>query len=177
IGEYCKILAEKLGRFREEQEKIALFAKLDDIGKLKIPRDILSKPGPLTAEEFSVIKGHPEWGASILGDASWLEMARRICLTHHEKWDGSGYPEGIKGDQIPWEGQVAALADVYDALRSYRAYKPPFTHRKAMEIITAGDGRVMPSHFSPQALQAFIHSADIFADVFETLKDNEHPIP
>jgi HD-GYP domain-containing protein (c-di-GMP phosphodiesterase class II) len=177
IGEYCKILAERLGRSREEQEKIALFARLHDIGKLKIPRDILSKPGPLTAEEFSVIKGHPEWGASILGDASWLEMARRICLTHHEKWDGSGYPEGIKGDQIPWEGQVAALADVYDALRSYRAYKPPFTHKKAMEIITVGDGRVMPSHFSPQALQAFIHSADIFADVFETLKDNEHPIP
>ena len=177
IGEYCRALAEDLGRSREEQEKIALFARLHDIGKLKIPRRILSKPGPLTAEEFSVIKGHPGWGASILGDASWLAMARRICLTHHEKWDGSGYPHAMKGDEIPWEGQIAAIADVYDALRSYRAYKPPFTHEKAVEIITLGDGRVMPGHFSPSVLQAFIRNKDIFADIFETLKDNEQALP
>lgn len=176
IGEYCRAMAEELGRSREEQEKIALFARLHDIGKLKIPRSILSKPGPLTAEEFSVIKGHPEWGASILGDASWLAMARRICLTHHEKWDGSGYPKGFKGDEIPWEGQVAALADVYDALRSYRAYKPPLSHEKAMEIITSGDGRVMPAHFSRRALAAFIRNADVFGDIFETLKDNENSL-
>ena len=174
IGEYCRSMAEELGRSREEQEKIALFARLHDIGKLKIPRNILSKPGPLTAEEFSVIKGHPGWGASILGDASWLAMARHICLTHHEKWDGTGYPRGLKGDEIPWEGQVAALADVYDALRSYRSYKPPFSHERAMEIITAGDGRVKPTHFSRHALAAFIKNADTLADIFETLKDNEH---
>jgi len=103
-------------------------------------------------------------------------MARRICLTHHEKWDGSGYPKGFKGDEIPWEGQVAALADVYDALRSYRAYKPPLSHEKAMEIITSGDGRVMPAHFSRRALAAFIRNADVFGDIFETLKDNENSL-
>jgi len=173
IGEYCRVLAGELGRSQAEQEKIALFARLHDIGKLKVPREILSKPGKLTAEEFRVITGHPAWGADILGDAAWLAMARRICLTHHEKWDGSGYPRGLKGRQIPWEGQVTALADVYDALRSCRAYKPPFSHEQAVEIITRGDGRVEPGHFSPEVLQAFSRHRKTFREIFETMKDRE----
>lgn len=173
IGEYCRILAGELGKSHAEQEKIALFARLHDIGKLKVPREILSKPDILTAEEFRVITGHPAWGADILGDAAWLAMARRICLTHHEKWDGSGYPRGLKGRQIPWEGQVTALADVYDALRSSRAYKPPFSHEQAVEIITRGDGRVEPGHFSPEVLLAFIRRSGTFREIFETMKDRE----
>jgi HD-GYP domain-containing protein (c-di-GMP phosphodiesterase class II) len=173
IGEYCRLLAGELGRSHAEQEKIALFARLHDIGKLKVPREILSKPDVLTPEEFGVIAGHPAWGAEILGDAAWLAMARRICLTHHEKWDGSGYPRGLKGRQIPWEGQVTALADIYDALRSSRAYKPPFTHEEAVDIITRGDGRVEPGHFSPEVLSAFTRRSATFEEIYETMKDKE----
>ncbi len=139
IGEYCRILSGAIGRSKAEQEKISLFARLHDIGKLKVPHEILCKPGPLSAEEFGIIKHHPAWGADILGDASWLSMARNICLTHHEKWDGSGYPSGMKGTEIPWEGRITAIADIYDALRSPWAYKDPLAHAHTMKIITEGD--------------------------------------
>ncbi len=166
IGEYCRLLAWAIGRDVTEQEDIALFARLHDIGKLKVPTEILSKPGPLTSEEFKVITNHPVWGAEIIGDASWLSMARNICLTHHEKWDGSGYPSGLRGDEIPWEGQVAAIADIYDALRSYRTYKPPLSHERVVGIITKGDGRVRPEHFNPELLRAFDLVEDRFPDIF-----------
>ena len=172
VGEYCRLLAEETGRSLAEQDGIALFARLHDIGKLKVPHHILCKPGPLTAEEFAVITNHPVWGAEILGEASWLTMARNICLTHHEKWDGSGYPYGLKGDEIPWEGQVAAVGDIYDALRSSRAYKPPFSHERAMEIFTKGDGRVEPGHFSPQILDAFVRRSGDLEEIFESLRDD-----
>ena len=171
IGEYCRLLAWAVGRDVTEQEDIALFARLHDIGKLKVPTEILSKPGPLTADEFDVIVNHPSWGAEIIGDASWLSMARNICMTHHEKWDGSGYPLGLKGDEIPWEGQVTALADIYDALRSYRTYKPPLTHERVVEIITKGDGRVRPEHFSPELLEAFRIVEERFPDIFLQHRD------
>ena len=171
IGTYCRLLARELGRSPEEQENIALFARLHDIGKLKVPHYILSKPGKLSSEEFFFIIRHPEWGAEILGDASWLVMARNICLTHHEKWDGSGYPHGLKEEDIPWEGRVTTVADIYDALRSCRAYKPSFSHEKAMEIITKGDGRVQPEHFDPAVLNIFVRLADDFAEIFESQSD------
>lgn len=171
IGEYCRLLAWAVGRDVTEQEDIALFARLHDIGKLKVPTEILSKPGPLTADEFDVIVNHPSWGAEIIGDASWLSMARNICMTHHEKWDGSGYPLGLKGDEIPWEGQITALADIYDALRSYRTYKPPLTHERVVEIITKGDGRVRPEHFSPELLEAFRIVEERFPDIFLQHRD------
>ncbi len=173
IGEYCRLLAWAIGRDVTEQEDIALFARLHDIGKLKVPTEILSKPGPLTTDEFGVITNHPSWGAEIIGDASWLSMARNICMTHHEKWDGSGYPLGLKGDEIPWEGQVTALADIYDALRSYRTYKPPMTHEHVVEIITKGDGRVRPEHFSPEILEAFRVVEERFPDIFLQHRDPE----
>ena len=99
-------------------------------------------------------------------------MARNICLTHHEKWDGSGYPCGLKGDEIPWEGQIAAVGDIYDALRSSRAYKQPFSHGRAMEIFTRGDGRVEPGHFSPQILDAFVRRSGDLEEIFESLRDD-----
>lgn len=172
VGEYCRLLAGEMGRNPAEQDGIALFARLHDIGKLKVPQHILCKPGPLTVEEFATVTNHPVWGAEILGEASWLSMARNICLTHHEKWDGSGYPKGLKGDEIPWEGQVAAIGDIYDAIRSPRAYKPPFSHQKTMEIFTKGDGRVEPCHFSPQLLDIFLRRAKDFEEIFETLADD-----
>jgi len=167
IGEYCRILSGAIGRSKAEQEKISLFARLHDIGKLKVPHEILCKPGPLSAEEFRIIKHHPAWGADILGDASWLSMARNICLTHHEKWDGSGYPSGMKGTEIPWEGRITAIADIYDALRSPRAYKDPLVHAHTMKIITEGDGRVKPDHFDPEVFHAFISLSDTFEAIYE----------
>ena len=155
IGEYSRLAAQWLGRSREDQENIFIFARLHDLGKLRVPVEILAKPGKLTPEEMDIIKRHPEWGREIIGDARWLEMARRICMTHHERWDGSGYPLGLRGDQIPWEGQVVALADVYDALRSPRAYKQGMSHEDACRIILEGDGRTMPEHFNPTLIASF----------------------
>lgn len=171
IGAYSRVLAAELGRSREEQDQIALFARLHDIGKLKVPKEILSKPGKLTAEELAVIRKHPEWGAEILGDAPWLAMARSICLTHHERWDGSGYPRGLKGDEIPWEGQVVAIADVYDALRSRRSYKEPLSHEKSVETIVRSEDGTLPGHFDPKLIAAFFRVADRLAVLFDTARD------
>ncbi len=167
IGEYCKLLARETGRDAGEQEDIALFARLHDIGKLRIPYGILVKPGALDADEFEQIKHHPQWGAEILGDAEWLKMARNICLTHHEKWDGSGYPLGLRGEEIPWEGRIATIADIYDALRSARSYKPSMSHEQAVEIILKGDGRVRPEHFDPRVLSSFERVSGKFGEIFD----------
>jgi putative two-component system response regulator len=171
---YVGILAETLAahpRFRSRLDSatVGLFAKstpLHDIGKVGIPDAILQKPGRLTPEEFEIMKRHTIYGRdaiaraeSMLGaeaDNSFLRVAREITVSHHEKWDGSGYPFGLAGEDIPLVGRIMAVIDVYDALISRRVYKPPFTHRRAMDIITEGDGRVMPGHFDPHVLEVFV---------------------
>mgnify|MGYP001412555390 CR=1 FL=1 len=132
---------------------------LHDIGKVGVPDRILLKPGPLTAEEFEEIKKHPTYGRDALsvaekemGSNSFLQTARIIAYSHHEKWDGSGYPEGLIGDQIPVAGRLMALADVYDALISERVYKKAFSHQTAVEIIQEGKGK----HFDPDVVDAFL---------------------
>ena len=171
IGAYCSRMARDLGRDPREVEDLALFARLHDMGKLKVPREILAKPGALTTAEFQTIQRHTVWGAEIIGDAAWLAMARRICLTHHEKWDGSGYPFGLSGEQIPWEGRIVALADVYDALRSPRAYKPGLPHDEVVRVILRGDGRTRPEHFAPEALGWFRENHDVLDALFERYQD------
>jgi HD-GYP domain-containing protein (c-di-GMP phosphodiesterase class II) len=170
MGAYCRMLAEALGRSQEEQEEMFFLARVHDLGKLRIPRELLTKPGPLTAEEFEIVKGHAQAGAEILGDARWLSMARTICVSHHERWDGSGYPKGLKGEEIPWEGCVVALADVYDALRSPRAYKPELSHEAVCRIILEGDGRVRPEHFHPRLLDFFREHSDRFAAIYDSAR-------
>jgi HD-GYP domain-containing protein (c-di-GMP phosphodiesterase class II) len=172
IGAYCARVARDLGRSPREAEDIGLFARLHDLGKIKVPREILSKPGPLGAEEFSLMKRHAVWGAEILGDAEWLAMARSICRTHHEKWDGSGYPEGLVGEAIPWEGRIAALADIYDALRGRRVYKPSLSHEEAARIILDGDGRTLPRHFAPEVLDWFSRRHSAMDEIFETYRED-----
>jgi putative two-component system response regulator len=137
-------------------------APLHDIGKVAIPDAILFKPGALTPEEFAVIKRHTTIGGevirraeSFLGTNSFLRTAGEIAEYHHERWDGSGYPHGLKGEAIPFSAQLMAVADVYDALVSERPYKPPYSHEQAFGIITGGDGRACPEHFSPVVLEAF----------------------
>lgn len=152
---YCRFLARRLGRSEEEIDLVGFFSRLHDIGKLNVPRQILTKPGPLSPEEFDLIKKHTLWGAEILGEARWLAPGRRICLYHHERWDGKGYPQGLSGEDIPWEARVMAMADVYDALRSPRSYKRAFSHEEAVTIILEGDDRLRPGHFDPALVAIF----------------------
>ena len=117
------------------------------------------------------MKNHTLYGAKILGDHPMLKMSKVIALTHHEKIDGSGYPYGLSGDQIPLEGRIMPVADIYDALRNARVYKPAFDHEKSYKIMTEGDGRTLPSHFDPAVLDAFKACAPRFMEIYEKLKD------
>lgn len=150
-------------------------APLHDIGKITTPDHILLKPGKLTEEEFELMKKHAEKGAEILRKASaemgdyggFLIEAEAIAQTHHEKWDGTGYPKGLVGAQIPIGGRVMAIADVYDALRSQRPYKEAFSHQQALEIIVSGRG----AHFDPDVVDAFLSQADQIANIATELED------
>lgn len=149
-------------------------APLHDIGKVGVPDKILLKPGPLSPEEWQEMKQHAQIGYEALlraekelGSSSFLEVAREIALTHHEKWDGSGYPQGLKGEEIPISGRLMALADVYDALISKRVYKLPFSHEESIKLIVSEKG----SHFDPAVVEAFEQLAGEFNKVAEKFKD------
>jgi HD-GYP domain-containing protein (c-di-GMP phosphodiesterase class II) len=143
---------------------------MHDVGKIHIPQDILKKPGKLTPEEFELIKQHALYGHRILGDHVRLTLANEITLSHHERWDGGGYPYGLKEEQIPFSGRIMNIADQYDALRNKRVYKPAFDHDTTFRIITEGDGRTMPHHFDPRVLQAFKETASQCEEVYEQMK-------
>ncbi|MDD2534633.1 MAG: response regulator [Eubacteriales bacterium] len=144
-------------------------AMLHDIGKVGIPDTILLKPGPLSEAEFDIIKKHPIIGADvlrrtekILGSNTFLRFALEIAESHHERWDGSGYPHGLKAEQIPLSAQLMTLVDVYDALTSNRPYKKHLPHEEAVRIIREGDDRIRPEHFSPVVQQAFFLVSEEF---------------
>jgi putative two-component system response regulator len=155
----------------EEIELLFMSAPLHDIGKVGIPDLILHKPGKLKVEEYEVMKTHPMIGAKALEktlnpsiseqDGTYLSYARDVILTHHEKWDGSGYPFGLAGDAIPLAGRLMALADVYDALICARVYKPAYPHEKAKEMILKGRGK----HFDPDVVDAFLARENEFIDI------------
>lgn len=149
-------------------ESLYLSAPLHDIGKVGVPDHILLKPGKLTDEEFEEMKKHTTHGynslkiaADKLGERSFLRIAMEIALTHQEKWDGSGYPQGLKGDAIPLSGRLMALADVYDALISKRVYKQPLLHQRAVDIIRQGKG----THFDPDLVDAFLNIQEEFRQI------------
>ena len=146
-------------------DDIAMSSILHDIGKVGIPDEILLKPGKLTKAEFELMKQHTIYGRDALrkaaresGQQSFLAMGQEIALSHHEKWDGSGYPQGLRGEEIPLPARIVALADVYDALTSRRSYKKPFSHEQAREIIVAERGR----HFDPAIVDAFLVREESF---------------
>ena len=173
VGEFCALIARQLGMSGYFVEQIRVQAALHDIGKIHTPREILLKPEPLTPKEWEIMKKHTTFGAVIVGNHERLAMGRNIALTHHEKWDGSGYPCGLKGDAIPIEGQIIAIADQYDALRSPRPYKPVYDHKTAYKMLTEGDGRIDPGHFSPRVLNAFKKVEAGFEAIYAKLKDTD----
>jgi response regulator RpfG family c-di-GMP phosphodiesterase len=170
VGEYSALLAKQLKMPDKFMSFIRVQAQMHDIGKIHTSPDILRKPGKLTPEEYEEIKKHTTYGAKILGDHLRFTMAREIALSHHERWDGSRYPYGLKWEQIPLTGRILNIADQYDALRNARVYKPAFDHQKTYHIITEGDGKIMPYHFDPQILQAFKETASQFEEIYERLK-------
>jgi putative two-component system response regulator len=170
IGKYARRLSLQLGLPDKFTENITVASAMHDVGKIGIPDSILLKPGPLTSEEFALIKQHTIIGKKILQGSShaMLQMGAIIAASHHERWDGTGYPYGLKGEAVPMEGRIVMLADQYDALRNSRVYKPAFTHAKTCDILLNGDGRTMPQHFEPTILAAFREIEDEFNEIFET---------
>lgn len=154
VGDLSVLIAERLGVPDQQVELIQLAAPLHDIGKIAIPDAVLSKPGKLTEAEFEQMKTHTTVGAQMLAESAFalLEMAEVIALTHHEKWDGSGYPAGLAGETIPIAGRIVAVADVFDALTHARPYKPAWSPDRAIEEIASQAGR----HFDPGVLEAFL---------------------
>jgi response regulator RpfG family c-di-GMP phosphodiesterase len=171
VGEYCGVIAKELGLSDKFVKNIRVQATLHDVGKIHVHPDILKKPGSLTPQEFEEMKNHTISGAKILGDHRRLTLAKKMVLSHHERWDGSGYPYGLKEERIPLAGRIMNIADQYDALRNERVYKPTFDHSKTYRIITEGDGRTLPRHFDPQILRAFKYTAaHQFEDIYENMK-------
>ena len=168
ISEYSSILADTMGFSSEEVDSIRYASPLHDVGKIGIPDNILQKPGKLTDEEYEIMKTHTTIGAQILeGDSEYIHVAKMIALTHHEKMDGNGYPNGIKGEEISIFGRIVAVADVFDALVSKRVYKPAMPVQKAKAIITESAG----SHFCPTVVEAFLKSLDDFIQAKARLTD------
>jgi putative two-component system response regulator len=169
MSHYSRIIAKGYGFSEIEAENLFNAAPMHDIGKIGIPDSIMLKPGKLTKEEFAVMQQHPEIGAEILGesDSDLIELAKVVSLTHHEKWDGSGYPKGLKGQNIPIEGRIVALADVFDALTSVRPYKDAWPLDKTLAFIDEQTGK----HFDPEVVTVFKSKLDELLVVKERWKD------
>jgi putative two-component system response regulator len=188
MREYTKLIAHKLRELPKYSyyisdryiENLYKSSPLHDIGKVGIRDDVLLKPGKLTSDEFEMMKLHTTIGGDALAsatqfsglDRSFLDMGRDIAYSHHEKWDGTGYPRGLKGEQIPLSARILAIADVYDALTSKRVYKEAFTHDHARKIIV----EECNSHFDPEVLSSFLDLEQQFIDIRNLYQDSRNEI-
>ena len=152
MSHYSRLIAQAAGLSAANVDLLFYAAPMHDVGKIGIPDRIMLKPGKLDEEEWGVMREHPDMGAEIIGDHEdeLLQAARSVALTHHEKWDGTGYPKGLKGEEIPIFGRIVAIADVFDALTSERPYKKAWSVEAALEMIDEGVGK----HFDPDLMPA-----------------------
>lgn len=163
MSHYSRILARALGWSEADCDDLLNAAPMHDVGKIGIPDAVLRKPGKLDADEWAVMRQHVSIGANIIGEhpSGLLRMAQRIALTHHEKWDGSGYPNGLAGEDIPIEGRIVAIADVFDALTSERPYKQAWPVEEAVAFLREQSGQ----HFDPDLVELFIQQLPAVLDV------------
>ena len=171
MSQYCARLSTEIGWSAEQRELLLNASPMHDIGKIGIADHILLKPGKFEPHEWEIMKTHAEIGATILseGDSELLELAREIALTHHEKWDGSGYPNGLKGEDIPQSGRVVAVADVFDALTSSRPYKKAWAVEDAIAFMKDNSG----THFDPEVIESFLA---ILPEIFTVRENNMEPV-
>ena len=169
---YSKILAQQLDVSDEWVELLFQAAPMHDIGKIGIPDAVLLKPGKLDPDEWEIMQRHAQIGAEIIGEdgSSLLKMARDIALCHHEKWDGSGYPQGLAGEAIPLEARIVAIADVFDALTSERPYKKAWTIDDACQLIREQSGK----HFDPQLVEHFFNALPEILEARQKWLDDAH---
>jgi putative two-component system response regulator len=171
VGHYARLIAETYGLGPKASGILFAAAPMHDVGKIGIPDAILLKPGKLDVAEWEVMRTHPLIGAEIIGnhESELLDAARTIALTHHERWDGRGYPSQLKGEAIPLEGRIAAIADVFDALISVRPYKPAYSVDDSLKIMDAQEG----SHFDPALMAAFRKTLPEILDVMHEYADEK----
>lgn len=174
MSHYSAAVARQMGLDENVIRWILYAAPMHDVGKLGIPDKILLKPGKLDSDEWKIMKQHTIFGGSILegSKAGYLKLGEVIALTHHEKWDGSGYPNGLKGKEIPKVGQIVAIADVFDALTSKRPYKEPFSLEKSIAILEEGRG----NHFDPAVVDAFFAIEDEILSIKEKYTDERQKL-
>jgi len=172
MSHYSKELALAYGLTDKQAEILLHAAPMHDIGKIGIADSIMLKPGKLTDEEFATMKHHPEIGAEIIGDCGdslLLKVAKSVSLTHHEKWDGTGYPKGLAGEDIPIEGRICAIADVFDALTSKRPYKDAWSIEKTVDFLQSQKGK----HFEPKLVDLMLEIMPKILDIKATFKDED----
>ena len=173
MAHYSRLIAVRLGLSLADQELILQAAPMHDIGKIGIPDGILLKPGVLTREEFSIMKTHAQIGFDLLdgSESTILQAAALIALTHHERFDGSGYPRGLRGEEIPLFGRIVAVADVFDALTSERPYKRAWPVDRAQAYLRDGAG----GHFDPHCVSVFLHHWADVQTIYERYRDDDTP--
>lgn len=175
IGELCAVIGQALHLSPEEVEVLRLASQMHDVGKMGIPDPILLKPGPLNPQEWSIMKRHTVYGRHILqgSPSDLLEVGSVIALSHHEKWDGSGYPSGLSGEDIPIWGRICAVADCFDAMTMERPYKPALDSEFAREEVAKGAG----VHFDPQVVEAFLSNFDAILEVQQRYSQPGETLP
>ncbi|MFO7749406.1 MAG: response regulator [Desulfobacteraceae bacterium] len=170
MSRMCKVLGELAGMNEKEVDLLVNASPMHDVGKIGVPDSVLLKSGRLTPEEWQIMTQHTVIGGTLLEglDDDLMVLARGIALTHHEKWDGTGYPSGLKKESIPFCGRIAGLVDVFDALTSRRPYKDPYPAEKAFEIISRGRG----THFDPELVDLFFQNKEHFIKIKEEFSDD-----